>query len=62
MPSALASIAGKAQEIRAQSLSTLMATLDAVKPVAAVSGALADSVQSSMQSAEAAIRAVLIEA
>lgn len=61
MPSALASIAGKAQEIRAQSLSTLMATLDAVKPVAAVSGALADSVQSSMQSAEAAIRAVLIE-
>ncbi len=62
MPSALASIAGKAQEIRAQSLSTLMATLDAVKPVAAVSGALADGVQSSMQSAEAAIRAVLIEA
>lgn len=62
MPSALASIAGKAQEIRAQSLSTLLATLDAVKPVAAVSGALADSVQGSMQSAEAAIRAVLIEA
>lgn len=62
MPSALASIAGKAQEIRAQSLSTLMATLDAVKPVTAVSGALADSVQGSMQSAEAAIRAVLIEA
>ncbi|HRE21403.1 MAG TPA: flagellar hook-length control protein FliK [Rhabdaerophilum sp.] len=62
MPSALASIAGKAQEIRAQSLSTLMATLDAVKPISAISGALADGVQGSMQSAEAAIRAVLIEA
>jgi hypothetical protein len=61
MPSAIASIARQAQDARAQSLSTLMATLDSVQASASVSGNLADNVEAKLQSAEAAVKAVIIE-
>jgi Flagellar hook-length control protein FliK len=62
MPSALAAVAGQIQDIRAQALSTLMATLGPVAGAARVTGTLAGNPEAAMQSADAALHAVIVEA
>ncbi|MCA0399494.1 MAG: flagellar hook-length control protein FliK [Proteobacteria bacterium] len=62
MPSSLALAAKHIQEIKAQSLATLMASIDPVGAAARLSGNASGNTQAALQSAEAAIRAVIIEA
>lgn len=62
MPSALAAVAGQIQDIKAQALSTLMATVDPVANVPRVAGNLTGNTGAAMQSVDAAIRAVIVEA
>lgn len=61
MPSTSAITAKQIGDLKAQSLSTLMATLDPVQGAARVVGNLTGNAEAAMQSAEAAIRAVVIE-
>lgn len=61
MPSTSAIAAKQAQDLRAQTLSTLMATVDPVGNIAKVVGNLTGSVEAAMQSVDAAIRAVIVE-
>lgn len=62
MPSALAAVAGQIQDIKAQALSTLMATVDPVANVPRVTSNLTGNTEAAMQSVDAAIRAVIVEA
>jgi hypothetical protein len=62
MPSSITAIARQAQDVKAQSLSTLMATLDAVQPASRVGATLSGNPEATLQAVEAAVRAVLIEA
>lgn len=62
MSSALASAIRQVQAVRAESLSTLMATLDPVQIAANLGGNRGNSAEASLRAAEAAIKAVLIEA
>lgn len=62
MSSALASALRQVQAIKAESLSTLMATLDPVQAAANLGGNPGNNAEASLRSAEAAIKAVLIEA
>lgn len=61
MPSTSAIVAKQIGDLKAQSLSTLMATIDPVQGAARVVGNLTGNAEATMQSAEAAIRAVVIE-
>lgn len=61
MPSTSAIVAKQIGDLKAQSLSTLMATIDPVQGAARVVGNLTGNAEAAMQSAEAAIRAVVIE-
>lgn len=61
MPSAGAIAAKQIQDLKAQSLSTLMATIDPVQGAAKVGGNLTGNTEATMQAVDAAIRAVVIE-
>lgn len=61
MPSAIAAAAKHIQDLKAQSLATLMASIDPVQALAKLGGNATGSAQAALQSAEAAIRAVIIE-
>lgn len=60
MRSSLTTLTAAAQSVKAQALSTLMASLDAVQGVSATSGTAADSPQASLQSAEAQVKATVV--
>ncbi len=61
MPSAIASLSKQIADLKAQSLSTLMASIDPVQAIARVGGNLTGNVEASLQSVEAAIRAVILD-
>lgn len=61
MPSTSAIVAKQIGDLKAQSLSTLMATIDPVQGAARVVSNLTGNAEATMQSAEAAIRAIVIE-
>jgi hypothetical protein len=61
MNTALSAVAKQIQDFKAQSLASLMATLTPAQAVARVGGNLTGSAAASLQSAEAAIQAVILE-
>lgn len=60
MRSSLTTLTAAAQSVKAQTLSTLMAALDAVHAVPGTSGNAADNPQASLQSAEAQVKATVV--